>query len=175
MKDIAKLLESAGSAIKALTKNTSSNPDEVDSQVTSIQEQKGNFTTATAKYFSLLSSIDVRLRRQIYALEDAEIIPSETASKDIQTAPDDAPAFLGFDGFQNLLSTKQTGANKHASKGTGQTNLDIGWLNSRNDKVGKEMEAELWAEAKAFIQTLEGRKTKANDTDTTVRDTGDGD
>ena len=172
MKDVTKLLESAGLAIKALTKNTFSNPGETDTQVLPVQQQKENFTAATAKYFSLLSSIDVRLRRQIYALEEAEIIPAETTSKDSQMDQNDPSAAPGFDGSQNMLSTKQTGATKQASKGTGQSNLDIGWLNARNDKVGKEMEAELWAEAKNFVQTLEEQKVKASKADATVSKTG---
>ena len=155
-----------------MTRTTSSSPGDTDSHLISIQEQKEKFTAATAKYFSLLSSIDVRLRRQIYALEDAEIIPAEIASKDGQTDQHDALALPGFPGSQNMLSTKQTGATKHASKSTSQSNLDIGWLNARNDKVGKEMEAELWAEAKAFIQTLEERKAKASEADTMVSETG---
>lgn len=33
--------------------------------------------------------------------------------------------------------------------------IDVGTLNSRNDVVGREMEAECWAAARAFIETLE--------------------
>ena len=173
MKDVTKLLESAGLAVKALTKNTSSGLDDGELKVTSVQEQKEHFKTATAKYFAILSSIDVRLRRQIYALEEAEIISAETASKDIQMTQNDSSGFPDFDGAQNMLSTKQNGATKHVSKGTGQSHLDVGWLNSRNDNVGKEMEAELWAEAKAFVETLEEQKAKATEADTTMKDTGD--
>lgn len=36
----------------------------------------------------------------------------------------------------------------------GLGNLDISWLNSRNNKVEKEMEAELWAKAQDLVQTL---------------------
>ena len=81
-------------------------------------------------------------------------------------------AVPGFEGSQNMPSTKQTGGTKHSSKGTGQSNLDIGWLNARNDRVGKEMEAELWAEAKAFVQALEEQKAKASETDIAISETG---
>jgi hypothetical protein len=30
--------------------------------------------------------------------------------------------------------------------------LDVSWLNSRKDTVGKEKEAELWAAAREFVQ-----------------------
>lgn len=34
--------------------------------------------------------------------------------------------------------------------GTGK--LDIGWLNSRSGKVGRDNEAELWAKARKFLE-----------------------
>ena len=37
----------------------------------------------------------------------------------------------------------------------GMGNLDIGWLNSRNGLVEKEMEAELWAQAEDLIRSAE--------------------
>lgn len=171
MKDVTKLLGSAGLAVKALTKSTSFTSDDGESHVKPVQEQKKDFTAATTKYFSLLSSIDVRLRRQIYALEEAEIIPAETASKDTQTTQIESLAIPDFEGAPNMPSAKQTGTSKHTSKGTGQGNLDVGWLNSRNDNVGKEMEAELWAKAKAFVDTLEQRQPKPSGGDILVLDT----
>ena len=170
LKDVTKLLESAGLAVRALTKSTSSNPDDGHSQATSIREQKEDFKSATAKYFSILSSIDVRLRRQIYALEEAEIVHAELAPKDTQTTQHESPTSTDLGGSQNLLSNKQTGSTKHASKGVGPGNMDVGWLNSRNNKVGKEMEAELWAEAQAFVETLEERKAQDSEIDTIVPD-----
>lgn len=42
--------------------------------------------------------------------------------------------------------------------------MDIGWLNSRNDNVGKEKEAELWEEALRIVQRLEeGKLEKQQD------------
>ena len=37
----------------------------------------------------------------------------------------------------------------------GVGNLDIGWLNSRNGLVEKEMEAELWADAEKLVRRME--------------------
>lgn len=45
-----------------------------------------------------------------------------------------------------------------APVGGGLGALDVGWLNSRNDNVGKEMEAELWGKAKKFVTNLEEKK-----------------
>jgi hypothetical protein len=41
--------------------------------------------------------------------------------------------------------------------------LDIGWLNSRSGRVGRDMEAELWERAKGFLEGLE--KGENNGTD----------
>jgi hypothetical protein len=40
--------------------------------------------------------------------------------------------------------------------------LDISWLNSRKDTVGKDKEAELWAAARSFIEQMD---KPANDPD----------
>ena len=57
------------------------------------------------------------------------------------------------------------GAEKVTNQGGGLGNLDVGWLNSRNDKVGKEMELALWASARGLVETMEiqGAKEKEDD------------
>ena len=111
-----------------------------------MEKQKPAFIDATSQYFSLLSSIDVNLRRQIYALEEADIITADVASKDSQTNVNSAVA-----------------GEKAARIGSGLGNFDVGWLNSRNDKVGKEMEAELWSKAREMVSRLEERRDKENE------------
>lgn len=37
-------------------------------------------------------------------------------------------------------------------KGDKKVNLEVGWLNSRSSKVGTDMEAELWAQAREFLE-----------------------
>ncbi|KAF8242681.1 hypothetical protein K440DRAFT_523786, partial [Wilcoxina mikolae CBS 423.85] len=98
--DITRLLSSASEAIRCLTTPSSSSGAEE------------TFTHHAATYHQLLSSITVRLRRQILQLQAAEIPVS---------------------------------------------GIDVGALNSRNDVVGREMEAECWASARAFIEGLEKR------------------
>ncbi|KAL1956315.1 hypothetical protein VTO42DRAFT_7398 [Malbranchea cinnamomea] len=116
--DVAKLVQSAGLAIQALTEAPppSSSPDEG-----ALEAHKRAFKQASAQYFALLSSIDVRLRRQVYALEEAGIIQ-----------PDSGEGTTG----------QTTG---------GVNQLDISWLNSRKDTVSKDKEAELWANARKFV------------------------
>ncbi|KAI9817872.1 MAG: hypothetical protein M1827_000991 [Pycnora praestabilis] len=152
--DVAKLLQSAGLAIKSLT---NSPPALGNNQSPTADERKAAFTSSTSQYFSLLSSINVRLRRQIFALEEADIIPAEAALKDTQTSASTAlaAAMGGGASASASASSSQASSNKGTNVAGGLGNLDVGWLNSRSDVVGKEMEAEIWAQAKKFLQTLE--------------------
>ncbi|KAI5307672.1 hypothetical protein KEM55_007704 [Ascosphaera atra] len=75
-KDVTKLLSSASSAIGTLTKASPSDKDA--STPDTLENRKAAFTSATSEYLALLSSVDVRLRRQVYALEEASIVTSET-------------------------------------------------------------------------------------------------
>ena len=36
--------------------------------------------------------------------------------------------------------------------------LDIGFLNTRSGRVGRDMEAELWEKARSFLENLETEK-----------------
>ncbi|KKK17833.1 hypothetical protein P175DRAFT_0172415 [Aspergillus ochraceoroseus IBT 24754] len=128
-KDVTKLIHSAGLAIQALTNAKSADSSTAEN---SLESHKARFKEATSQYFALLSSIDVRLRRQVYALEEASILapdPSSSRSADI-------PA---------------SGA---GAVGAAANPLDVSWLNSRKDTVGKEKEAELWAAAREFVEEI---------------------
>lgn len=120
---MAKLVHSAGLAIQALT-NAKSDDSPSPTEQASLDAHKKRFKEATARYFSLLSSIDVRLRRQVYALEEAGALAPDSASRS-----NDVPGGSGTAG-----------------------SLDVSWLNSRKDTVGKDKEAELWAVAREFVE-----------------------
>lgn len=122
---MARLIHSAGLAIQALT---NAKPDDAPSSAdTSLDAHKKRFKDATAQYFALLSSIDVRLRRQVYALEEAALLAPDSASRS-----SDVPGAAGAPGASS--------------------SLDISWLNSRKDTVGKDKEAELWSAARKFVE-----------------------
>ena len=125
-----------------------------------IQQQKDSFQTATSQYFTLLSSVDVNLRRQIYALEEADILPAEAISKELPTNL--AVPLAAQINPPNASSSRIGGKTKGLITGGGLGNLDVGWLNSRNDNVGKEMNAELWEEAQSFILKLQERNLGAD-------------
>ena len=127
-----------------------------DSKHESLEERKKRFTEATSQYFALVSSVDVGIRQQIHALEDAQIISSEGISKDTQVGADASTgANTGTLAGKGVPPT----SNRSTSSGGGIGNLDVGWLNSRNDSVGEEMEAELWKKASSFLANLEGKRS----------------
>lgn len=147
------MLHSAGLAVKALLNASTSH--EIGAQPATLEQRKNTFTTATAQYFSLLSSIDVRLRRQVYALEEAELISTEAPAKDSHLKSSLSAAFALFGGGQSSTPALPTAAEKSTSSTTGGFgSLDVGWLNSKNDNVGKNMEAELWVKAQEFVSSL---------------------
>ena len=131
---MTKLLRAAGEALQALTNQPTAKEGQVPPSDT---EARAAFETATSRYFSLLSSVDVNIRRQIWALEEANIIAPAPSEKD----------------KDGSVAKEKTAADA-ASLG----NLDVGWLNSRNDKVGKEMEAELWEKARSLMAGAVSRK-----------------
>ena len=136
--DVAKLLHSAGLAVQALRKVSRTAPADDSTLSSTIEQQKQNFNQAASQYFSLLSSIDVRLRRQIYALEEAEIIPADVPLKEKQINLTVPSAFAALVNVPVASSVKHTASSKIAGGGGGLGTLDVGWLNSRNDDVGKE-------------------------------------
>lgn len=126
----------------------------------SMEQHRESFTAATSQYFTLLSSVDVNLRRQIYALEEADILPAEAVTKETPTSLAVPSAVQGTSPNASLLRTG--GGNKGVVTGGGLGSLDVGWLNSRNDNVGKEMRAELWREAERFVSKLEESRPGAD-------------
>lgn len=50
----------------------------------------------------------------------------------------------------------------------GLGNLDIGWLNSRRDTIGKQKEGGLWKEARRMLEKLVSQEMAKQDTPTMV-------
>lgn len=127
-RSISTLLSSASEAIGVLSNTASS--DGTISEVKSFGSVQKAFKEAASTYFSTLSSIEVRLRRQVYALEEAGLIEQG----------DEKDARRG----------RLTGADNTAKRGGGP--LDTSWLNAHaTDKVGKGMERELLSQARDFV------------------------
>lgn len=96
---------------------------------------RSTFTEAASTYFSTLSSIQVRLRRQVYALEEAELVkPGDEA---------DARKGRKFAG--------DTGISR-----VGGGSLDPSWLNARvSNKVAEGMKREMLSRTVDFIERSE--------------------
>lgn len=101
---------------------------------TPIPARRAAFEATSNSYFETLQTVDVGLQRQILGMEEADIIA--VGKKD---APDDVHQVEGKLG-----------------------NLDIGWLNSRNGIVDRNLEAELWEKARKFLEERSDGKEKGH-------------
>lgn len=105
------------------------------------------FTSATDTYLKALHSVDDRLKRQIKGLDDAGVIRA-----------DPEPQEEGDKGKQ-AAETKNN-------------DVDVGWLNTRSNKVGRDMEAELWARARSFLEGFEDKTGGMHISDKRGNETG---
>ena len=176
--DVAAMLSSAGNAINALTNRPSAiatngdangdadsdiNMDDEDTDSTRpIDTHKKAFTQHTTAYFTHLQAIMARLRRQVYALEEAGVITAEAptlsaigSSEPAQqrNAPGQGAGFRrGPSGTG--AATRQPAEEVERTTNGGLGNLDVGYLNSRGNRVGLEKEAELVAEARTMLEEI---------------------
>lgn len=133
---IQELLTSAGLAFKTLTAAKAPAQDGVSPK----QARRDAFTNATDLYLNSLHSVDVRMKRQANGLAESGIMAMDRPD-DVDTG---GPS--GFSAAEQARSKDKVG-------------LDVGWLNSRSGKVGRDMDAELWSQAQAL---MDKRKYKSN-------------
>jgi hypothetical protein len=138
---ISTLLSAASDAIGILSNSPSSETQE--HALRNSSSARSAFSEAASTYFSTLSSIEVRLRRQVYALEEAELIkPGD--EKDTRRG-----RALGGDS-----GTTRVGGGL----------LDPSWLNARaSDSVGAGMKKELLGRAREFVQRLNEEEAATED------------
>lgn len=130
---ISTLLSAASDAVGILSNFPS--PETAGNSLRSSSAARTAFTNAASTYFSTLSSIEVRLRRQVYALEEAELIKPG----------DEADARKGRK-FAGDAGTSRVGGGP----------LDPSWLNARaSNKVGEAMKQELLSRARDFVERSE--------------------
>lgn len=149
-KSIGKLMEHAATSLDALSADLPASQDasaEPPAFSVDKESKKESFRAATDAFLTTLQSIDVRMKRHIYALEEAGIVDLTT-----EAAPK-------RDGNVNAgLKAKPDPSLKPNGIGT-VGNLDVGWLNSRSSKVERDMERELWETARKFLEA-EGKNLK---------------
>jgi len=170
--DVGALVSDAGSAINALTgrppprianrdPNGDIDMDEGDTQAPAgLNGQKEAFTKHTTAYFHHIQSIMARLRRQAYALEEAGIVAAEAPTLSTATSNEPAPRMPGAPGAgvrrgpPGMPAARQPVEETARVTNGGLGNLDVGYLNSRGNRVGVEKEAELVAEARKMLEEI---------------------
>ncbi|EFX01215.1 hypothetical protein CMQ_6157 [Grosmannia clavigera kw1407] len=143
--DITTLLSLANKALKPLSypiAGSEAQPAEAPKDFANPAEihtetQVAAFKEAMDSFLSTLHSVDVQLKRQIWGLEEASII--------------------------SLKESKSAGVSLEPN-GVGDIGgLDVGWLNSRSNKVDRDMEAEQWAKMRAVLKHTGEAKAGAAD------------
>ncbi|KIW29127.1 uncharacterized protein PV07_04964 [Cladophialophora immunda] len=132
-RSISTLLSAASDAVGILSNSTAS--EKQQTALRSSSSARAAFSAAAESYFSTLSSIEVRLRRQVYALEEADLIrPGDDR---------DTRRGRAMGGDNNLTRV-------------GGGPLDPSWLNARaSDRVEAGMKQELLTQAKQFVERAE--------------------
>ena len=121
---VSKLLSAASQTIGILANQ----PDDNDGP-TDLESAQTRFTSAASLYFSTLSSIEVRLRRQVYALDEAGLVDAGR-ERDVKDARDQT-------------SLRRTAGGP----------LDPSWLNARaGDAVERAVEKDVIARARDFLR-----------------------
>ncbi|KAI0434587.1 hypothetical protein F5Y09DRAFT_235802 [Xylaria sp. FL1042] len=137
-KKIVSLLRSTAQALQCLGKRVTPN-DNVAATDTNPTQQ---FKESMDEFMKTLRTVNVGMKRQIWGLEEAGII--SLGKKEISTKEE---------GGEVQASNARTGLLE--PDGNGKIGgLDVGWLNSRSNKVEKDMEADLWQEAEDILQRL---------------------
>lgn len=157
--DIANILRAASIALSDLTPSASTS---IGSPAPSLESSKQEFESHTLAFYNQIQSVSARLRRQVYALEEAGIIAAEpevqAAAPPIVAQPQLPPGRALRPGVAAAATAAQnTTEPAMPITNGGLGNLDIGWLNSRRDVVGKMKEAELWREARVLFERLQGQ------------------
>lgn len=137
-KRIAELMKHTSTALNSLTTPELDDAPQDGEPKASLDaaKQKEAFKHATDSFVTTLHSVDVHMKRQIMALEEAGIVNLTTQQ---------SQAGVPKAGVKAEPSLRPNGVGAVGS-------LDVGWLNSRSTRVERDMEAELWGEAKTMLE-----------------------
>ncbi|KXH66634.1 mediator complex protein [Colletotrichum salicis] len=138
---------SALSALGAPPKTASSDPSAPSQPSPSSQTQ--TFKTSMDALLSTLHTVDVHMKRQILSLEEASIIKLHNDAD-----PKTRQPVMNEDA--KIVARPSLEPNGVGTIG----NLDVGWLNSRNNKVERDMEAELWAKMRELLERYHAKEVE---------------
>ncbi|KDN69797.1 putative mediator complex protein [Colletotrichum sublineola] len=139
------------------------------------EQQKQTFRSSMDALLSTLHAVDVHMKRQIMGLEEAGIIklrgdggsggggggggggsggggPGGGGDKTVGGRP------VVMNEDAKIVARASLEPNGVGTIG----NLDVGWLNSRNNKVERDMEAELWAKMRDFLERYHAEELGAD-------------
>ncbi|KAH9995863.1 mediator complex, subunit Med11 [Xylariaceae sp. FL0662B] len=139
-RNIVSLLRSTARAVETLGKKEAHSKD---TAMAGNDDQSQVFQDSMNDFLRTLRAVNVGMKRQIWGLEEAGII---SASKKESQSTKDEGGEVQIAGHRNG-PIEPDGDGKIGG-------LDVGWLNSRSDKVERDMEATLWDEAETFLQRL---------------------
>lgn len=146
-RDITQILRHAGDAISTLA--SPALPADRGAEGTS----QDSFAAHTSAFYEKIQAVSARLRRQIYALQEADIIvgdPQLLEAHNLVAPP--MPASSARPGAPGQMQLKADPPMAITNGGLG--NFDVAWLNSRRDMVGKTKEQELLAQARERLESL---------------------
>lgn len=126
------------------------------------EQRKAAFQSHMDSFLASLHAVDVQLRRSIMGLNEAGIIRLRPTTQSTVPLAAPVPGMPGAASSGPVVGGGGGGPpgpdDHHAASvyptgsGTIGARLDVGWLNARGGKVEREMEAELWARARAFLE-----------------------
>ncbi|CAJ0551066.1 Ff.00g109960.m01.CDS01 [Fusarium sp. VM40] len=142
---MVQLMKHTATALNSLTIPSSSEPNQKNDPAAETTKppldppaQKETFRSATDSFLTTLHTVDVKMKRQIFALEEAGIIDLAPPKRQEAEGP---------------ILTAQPILPSQRPNGVGAVgNIGAGWLNSRGTRVERDMEAELWDKAKDLLK-----------------------
>ncbi|KAG7075184.1 mediator complex protein [Colletotrichum scovillei] len=148
MSHTSSALSALGAPPKPSPSSDPSNPSSAPLQPpSSSASQTQTFKTSMDALLSTLHTVDVHMKRQILALEEASIIKLRNDAD-----PKTRQPVMNEDA--KIVARPSLEPNGVGTIG----NLDVGWLNSRNNKVERDMEAELWAKMRELLEKYHAKE-----------------
>ncbi|OTA90148.1 hypothetical protein M434DRAFT_398150 [Hypoxylon sp. CO27-5] len=139
--DIVSLLRFTAQAVQTLGKQQAEGGDVV---MTDDKDQQSKvFQDSMNEFLRTLRTVNVGIKRQIWGLEEEHIISLDKEPQVI--IRDEGGEAQGV--TRRNVPLKPDGDGKIGG-------LDVGWLNSRSDKVERDLEADLWEQAESFLRRL---------------------
>ncbi|TDZ54631.1 hypothetical protein CTRI78_v006196 [Colletotrichum trifolii] len=159
-KNIVQLMNHTSSSLSALSNKPSSggsgsvSSSSINPSAPSPESQKQLFKSSMDSLLSTLHTVDVHMKRQIMGLEEAGIIKLRNDG-----AKDSGGRQVVMNEDAKIVARPSLEPNGVGTIG----NLDVGWLNSQNNKVERDMEAELWAKMRDFLERYHAEEQATGD------------